>query len=402
MAGGGRNNPDQNPDSEMTGMITFVVIAIILFVLWWLYKPAIVYGVFGFMWPQIKALDVVGLLGERGRSALDDMSAVFLGQAEAKDVPFMFVYNVKAALGERMKWLFVPAIAILACVAAFKMKGNGYASKMSLNSLARFQSLEWRTTAVSAAFDPDKSRKELDQAMRPTDWLRANKAWRKKDGNEAGGMDVEIVKRLFEEQLGPSWRGLEPQHPTHVKALIVIFALHYRGTMKEVGKGFLKEKVNVSLELRGDISAIYALNLGNPTSKEVNAKIEALIAPHLADKKLMQLPEKRMAKFAYMHTALVNLLTDARKESGVLPPAEFLWLKHVDRTLWYGLNNVGRRAFHTEGAGIVSHYQAERIVGHALVEPHVAEAIDGVKSYLEEQGLDQLDDIEEIFVVNDD
>ena len=402
MAGGGRNNPDQNPDSEMTGMITCVVIALILIALWYLYKPAIVYGVFGFMWPQIKALDVLGLLGERGRSALEDIGAVFARQAEAQDVPFMFLYNVKVALGERMKWLFVPGIAILACVTAFKMKGNGYASKMNLNSLARFQALEWRPAAVSAAFNPDKSRKELDQAMRPTDWLRANKAWRKREGNELGGMNVEEVNRLFEAQLGPSWRGLEPQHPTHVKALIVIFGLHYKGTMKTIGKGFLEEKVSVSLALRGDISAIYARNLDNPTSKEVEAQVEKLIAPHLADQKLMALCEKRMAKFAYMHTALVNLLTEARKESGVLPPAEFLWLKHVDRTLWYGMNNVGRRAFHTEGAGIVSHYQAERIVGHALVEPHIGEAVKGVQDYLEEQGLDKLDDIEEIYRVETD
>lgn len=400
---GGRNNPDQNPDSEMTGLIGIVVFLIVVFAVYWLYKPAFVYAFAGLMWVQLSVLDLIGATGERSARALAVVYDIFAGRVDPWRVPFDVMKNVKFGVGERTKWFFAGGIALLACLIALKMKGNGYSRKFDLNALIRFQSLAWATTAVSAAFKPDTAPSELDPAMRPSDWVRAHKAWRKREGNEMGGLDTEVVKRLMEEQIGPPWRGLEPSHPTYVKALVVIMGLHHKNRMMTLNKGTpFAETIPVSLDLRGKISLIYSANLHNPRSKEVDAKVEALIAPFLADKKLMQSCENRMSKFGYLHTALVHLLIEARRAGGVLPTAEFLWLKHVDRTLWYGLNNAGRRAFHTEGAGIIAHYQAERVSGHALVEPHVGEAVIGVQTYFADQGIDQLDDIEDLFKVVED
>ena len=401
---GGRNNPDQNPDSEFTGAVTVLVIVLIVVGLWFLYKPGFVYAAFALTWPPLKVLDLLGWTGPRGTQALTVIQDTFAGRIDPWGIPFEVIKNIRIGVGERTKWMFAAGIAILAGVVAFKMRGGGYSSKFDLNSLIHFQTLEWKVTAVSAAFKPDTAPAQLDPAMRPSDWVREKKAWRKREGNEMGGLDLDVVRRELEEQVGPTWRGLEPSHPTYVKALIVIFGLHHKNTMTTLNPKdkVFKERITVSLDLRGKISQIYAANLHDPRSKDVDAKVEALIAPYLADKKLMASCEKRMKDFGYLHTALVHLLTEARRAGGVLASAEFLWLKHVDRTLWYGLNNAGRRAFHTEGAGIIAHYQAERVSGHALVEPHVAEAVMGMETYFKDQGIDQLDDIEDLFRVVED
>ena len=48
----------------------------------------------------------------------------------------------------------------------------------------------------------------------------------------------------------------------------------------------------------------------------------------------------------------MGLLNEARLKSGVLAPAQFVWLKLVDRRLWYALHSLG---FETEGSGRYLH-----------------------------------------------
>ena len=48
----------------------------------------------------------------------------------------------------------------------------------------------------------------------------------------------------------------------------------------------------------------------------------------------------------------MSLLNTARKRNGVLAPAQFSWLKLVDRPLWYALQSLG---FETEGTGRYLH-----------------------------------------------
>jgi intracellular multiplication protein IcmP len=67
---------------------------------------------------------------------------------------------------------------------------------------------------------------------------------------------------------------------------------------------------------------------------------------------------------------------------GVLAAAQFLWLRGVDRDLWYSLNNLGRRSFHSEGAGALAHYMAEDIAGKAVPGARLETAIGALNQYL--------------------
>lgn len=84
------------------------------------------------------------------------------------------------------------------------------------------------------------------------------------------------------------------------------------------------------------------------------------------------------ARHGTVTSGLMAKLDEVRRISGMLPPGEFLWLKSVDRPLWYALNNLGRRTFHVEGAAAISHYQSERALGRAFADPHVDEAVEGI------------------------
>jgi intracellular multiplication protein IcmP len=71
-------------------------------------------------------------------------------------------------------------------------------------------------------------------------------------------------------------------------------------------------------------------------------------------------------------------LVHGRAQKGILPPADFLWLKAVDRPLWYGLHNLGRRTFHVEALALMSHYRTEIKSGKRSAFPLIGRAADAL------------------------
>ena len=79
------------------------------------------------------------------------------------------------------------------------------------------------------------------------------------------------------------------------------------------------------------------------------------------------------------------LLYRARRK-GVLATSQFLWLRPLDRPLWYALNQCGGRAAWAEGFAAWAHYTAEEKEGKALPGPRVAPAVASLKDALSAQG----------------
>ena len=92
---------------------------------------------------------------------------------------------------------------------------------------------------------------------------------------------------------------------------------------------------------------------------------------------------KIMNKHAYNYTALASLYEAACK-NGVLPPNYFLWLRVINRNLYYFLNCVGRRVSWVEVGGIYSHWKAEKVSRHRIEKPFVVKAREGLEKALEE------------------
>jgi intracellular multiplication protein IcmP len=83
---------------------------------------------------------------------------------------------------------------------------------------------------------------------------------------------------------------------------------------------------------------------------------------------------KAVSPHAYVMTAMASLL-EASRATGVLASAEFLWLKRVDRNLWYMLSSVGRQTPFPEVGGVFAHWIVEKKLRRPLKVPMVNEAV---------------------------
>ncbi|MGU3661145.1 secretion/conjugation apparatus DotM-related subunit [Methylobacterium fujisawaense] len=64
-------------------------------------------------------------------------------------------------------------------------------------------------------------------------------------------------------------------------------------------------------------------------------------------------------------TMMLAALEAARCGRVSCAPSEFLWLKKVDRRLWYAMSNLGRASFHIEGIAAIAHFREEKIHGRS-------------------------------------
>lgn len=77
------------------------------------------------------------------------------------------------------------------------------------------------------------------------------------------------------------------------------------------------------------------------------------------------------------------MLHGARAD-GVQASSDFLWLKPIDRRMWYVLNTVGRQTPFVEAAGVFAHWRAEKEMGKRIVVPMVEEATNALELALKE------------------
>lgn len=84
---------------------------------------------------------------------------------------------------------------------------------------------------------------------------------------------------------------------------------------------------------------------------------------------------------SFLHVWMMALLEYARRK-GVLPSFYFLWLRPIDRGLWYAMHQVGGRAPWCEALAPWAHWRAEVVAGKPLEELFFQPAIDGLYNSL--------------------
>jgi intracellular multiplication protein IcmP len=159
------------------------------------------------------------------------------------------------------------------------------------------------------------------------------------------------AKRVFTMQLGPIWKDFNSCQP-HVIALAAIFMARLcrdRESANQISKqlsiSFAKGKI--------DYSSAYPVLEKHKNSFQVQEIVQ---------------------KHAYVCTVMASLL-EAARDDGVVPSSEFLWLKPIDRRLWYTLNCVGRQTPFVEVGGVFAHWKAEKKMNRASLTPMIDEAI---------------------------
>lgn len=264
------------------------------------------------------------------------------------------------------RWVRYPVIIIFLVLAFIAYSGRGVTFKQSysMKSLREVGKEVWPQITPVASLNllkQDIDKGPWAMAKLPLHFCRDNQLLSTKivAGKKIWVLQQKPCYRLFSLQLGPLWRGPEAL-PVHTKALYAIFVARALG------------KRDIAKKLLQQISASAAHGKLDFTGVQ-----EALSA--LTHNRILDWVEKR---HAYVITVMARLLEIARSD-GVLASAEFLWLKPVDRRLWFMLNAVGRATAVVEVAGAYAHLKAEKKLGRALKTPFVKGAVDALDESLQ-------------------
>lgn len=430
MAGGGGGGGNDNKGDDGKYIIFLLLAVAIGWVLWVALKPQFLWVTFGFNLVQYKLLGLIGLLDGRGARWLSYVSAVHnaamappstTNQYSPSQITWGSVLAVQEDIGSRMKWLWIVLAASMSILVLFRMRGDGFKQQWSLTgrakkevfrflgmrvdnkmaqlliriltlggqfgsvtrrkewvttggSFAMYQARHWREALTGAIFDPDADEPNMRPSLTPPEWLRERGIKLKN-----GSLEQADTLRALQLQVGMNWNGLA-QAPLHVQAIMIMSALNVKGDNKSLG------------QLRASLAECYTLRL-----KNVDVEVTKLLAPFLSNAGIEKNINIQGNKHAFLNTACIAVygwggpMEAWGGQGSVLSSSLFLWLKRVDRTLWYALNNVGRRQYHIEGSGAVCHYFVERLHNKLVGEANVDNALEGIIKYLNSYYITDLD-----------
>lgn len=293
----------------------------------------------------------------------NDLSII---QAKPTDLTLNQLVDLSNNVG---RYLVIPSafiIGILAALTYFSNLNEKFKHVYSMDSLRKAEYKIW--PQVTPVMKVDLVKKDLDEgpwATSLTPMLFAKKhkilrEYRDESGKISVSLNEGAAYRIFALQVGQFWRDIET-FPMHIQALFAIFLARANQDRKiadnlldQIAKSSGSEKLDFS-----DVSSV--------VKKYKNSKHAKYI-------------ERR---HAYMLPAMATLLEIARTD-GVLATAEFLWLKPIDRPLWYILNSVGRQTAFPEVAGAFAHWLTEKKIERALKVPAVEEAVKALNLSIKE------------------
>lgn len=305
-------------------------------------------------------------------------------RAYPMNVPFGDVLSMAARVG-RLYWFYLAVVVGLYYWRCEIHPRNKYRFAYNIESFLRDMSSVFKAIVPILHLNPiDKDIPGYEPSRSAGAYCRDNKLIR------LGSVDLKEMKQRFHEELGERfpWRWnrkvdyknwkydlsyLEPWQKA-------IFAVVSAVICKDKPAGYaLRDALNES-----------ARNTGTPDfslCEELLAKyghhkdVKAVIAGHL-----------------YTHTVLFEMLVSVRSWTLDLHPAQFIWLKPLNRPFWYAqhttpltLDRIDFAAF-SEGHSIIAQWQVERVakrhgaVWHPKASPCFVAAARGICSELHRTG----------------
>ncbi len=268
---------------------------------------------------------------------------------------------INREIGSWTRFPVAIVLAILAFLVYFRHTGHRFKKEYTMNQLKKQESQNW--PQISPILSLDLLKEDIDvgpwaMAKVPLDFCKEHDMLIIGEGEDnklVWKLKPEPAYRILALQIGSPWRGTQPL-PIHVKALMVIF-LARALRQRDIANRFLKQ---------------IAASAGH--GKLDFTGIEEQLEQYKEVKPLKWLENRH----AYTGTLMASLLEMARID-GVLASSEFLWLKPVDRKMWYMLNSVGRQTAVVEIAGLFAHWHAEKKLNRPLKNPMVKEAVNALE-----------------------
>lgn len=221
----------------------------------------------------------------------------------------------------------------------------------------------------------------LEPALSPEEWLISEGLIPSKDNAEKlanklvpfdqknadelfQDITIDGINEILEDKMGSTWNGFKSLN-NYEKGLVAALILHY-DFQNELGREILLF-LNATFDASYPDKDRFEQMLGR--NRWLQGKIKESF-----DSKAGRKLENKSLIHGWKNTALVTILRRARLEGGVLPTANFLWLKLIDRTLWYTLNNAGNAVSSIESAGVHAHFRAEIQSNIPLLRKNVFQA----------------------------
>ena len=268
-----------------------------------------------------------------------------------------------------------PIVAILVILAVYLYKSDitlKFRRAHDMQTLRAQEQYNW--PAIMPVVKQDLVSADINKgpwamALTPMEFARKYQLLKKDDAlldNPVPGQEMTAgvrrgdAKRVFTLQLGPYWSGFD-QCPPQARALAAIFMARMNRDRESASK--ILESLDKSCSAgKPDFSMATSVIRKYENSENVQAIV---------------------TKHAYLLTVMASLL-DASRDDGVVPSAEFLWLKPIDRRLWYMLNCVGRQTPFAEVGGPFAHWRAEQAMSRRSLVPMIDEAIKALEIAIKE------------------
>lgn len=268
-----------------------------------------------------------------------------------------------------------PVIGALIFLAIFLYRSNvtlRFRKTHTMQTLRQQEQYNWPAImpiTKENLVEADVNKGPWAMALTPMEFARKYELLRKDDAildNQLPGLEMTAgirkgdAKRVFTLQLGPYWDGFE-RAPAHVKALAAIFMARINRD-RSAAMTIMETLDKTSIEGKPDFSFAFST-----LKKYYNTElVQPILGSH-----------------AYLLTIMASLI-EAAREDGVVPTSEILWLKPIDRRLWYMLNCVGRQTPYSEVAGPFAHWKAEKAMGRRSLVPMIDEAIKALENAVKE------------------
>lgn len=335
----------QQGSDDSLGMFWMVAgLIVVCWVVWAYFHDPIVRFIFQI---RLWEIDFVAIFTDR----LDPIRT-FIQETPPSSVDWKVLGMVSTRVGTYLSYPIAVLLGVFAVVLYLSNNALRYRKIFSMKTLAEAGKNNWPQITPVTRLDL------VAQDIRQGAWAMAQVPMRfcrehdllaeETEGPEFVEFDprqkktATLLKRKAEEvfvlQLERHWTSIEALAP-HRKALFAAFAARANHDPKPSEK-FLEELSRSAgggkLNFKGTMPLL---------KKYYNTKPVA----------------RAVSRHAYELTVMATLLMEARND-GVLPSSDFLWLKPIDRPLWFMLNSVGRQTPVCEVAGPFAHWLAERAI----------------------------------------
>lgn len=358
----------QQPQSDNSMSVLWILAGVFVFsaMTWYMFRPQIVHFYFTI---KLWEIDAIGLFTHR----LDDVKATILSTNPAQ-LSLDDLMRIGNIVGNYLRIPVVLIILIFALLVYFSNSTRSFKRIYSMKDLALLEKENW--PQITPVIGLDLIKANIDKgpwamAMTPMQFCKRFRLLQEHKGQPREGMmhkewsRVEVTlkrgqaNKIFSIQLGALWQGLD-RLPPHAQALFAVFAARYHGDGK------------AAAALLSQISASSKAKLNFSGTSE-------LLKKYANNKPMVEIASGH----AYVLTVMASML-EAAREDGVQASSDFLWLKPIDRRLWYMLNTVGRQTPFVEVAGPFAHWIAEKEIGRRLLVPMVEEATNALEHTLKE------------------